>query len=57
MNDIQPYQLKPEGTLQKEDDSKWLGNYNSLQSRERRCDVSAFQFSPSRLRMWLPVQP
>jgi len=24
MNDIQPYQFEPEGTLQEKDDSKWL---------------------------------
>ena len=56
MNDIQPYQFEPEGTLQKEDDSKWLiltlnRNYNPCQSRERPCDVRAFQFYPSRLRI------
>jgi len=32
-------------------------NYNPRQYRERPCDVRAFQFSPSRLRIWLPVQP
>ena len=32
-------------------------NYNQRQSRERSYDVRAFQFSPSRLRIWLPVQP
>ena len=31
-------------------------NYNPRQSRYHRCDVGAFQFSPSRLRIWLPVQ-
>ena len=24
MNDTEPYQFEPEGTLQEEDDSKWL---------------------------------
>jgi len=32
-------------------------NYNPCQSRECRCDVRAFEFSPCRLRIWLPVQP
>ena len=30
-------------------------NYNPRQYRDRRCDVRAFQFSPSHLRIWLPV--
>ena len=59
MNDIQPYQFEPEGTLQEVDDSKWLRNYakrnyNPGQYRDRQCVVRAFQFSPSRLRIWLP---
>ena len=32
-------------------------NHNPHQSRECRCDVRAFNFSPSRLRIWLPMQP
>ena len=32
-------------------------NYNPRQSRDRPCDVRAIQVSPSRLRIWLPVQP
>ena len=32
-------------------------NYNLHQSREHLCDIRAFQFSPSHLRIWLPVQP
>ena len=31
--------------------------YNPRKSRERRCDVRAFLFASSRLRIWLPVQP
>jgi len=31
-------------------------NYNPRQSREHPCDVRAFQFSPSCLRIWLLVQ-
>ena len=49
MNDIQPYQFEPEGTLQEEDDSKWLRNLCSREtiiciSPECPCDVRAFQF-------------
>ena len=32
-------------------------NYNSRQSRDHPQAVRAFAFSPSRLRIWLPVQP
>jgi len=32
-------------------------NYYPYQSREDSCDVIAFEFSLSRLRIWLPVQP
>jgi len=30
---------------------------NPCDSRERLCDVRAFQFSPSLLQIWLPVEP
>ena len=49
-----PYQFEPEGNLPEEDDLKPIKrNYNQRQSRERSCDVRAFKFSPSRLRIWL----
>jgi len=44
MNDIQPYRFEPEGTLEEEDDSKWLSNYNPCQSKEGSYDVRAFEF-------------
>ena len=32
INDIQPNQFEPEGTLQEEDDSQWLRNYRSRET-------------------------
>ena len=49
MNNIQPYQFDPEGTLQEEDDSKWLRNQSSRETIIRVsleiADVTSEHFS------------
>ena len=70
MTDIQLYQSEPEERLQDEFDSDCFEESGIIEERARRTDntnwclctaglgdIRAFDFSPSCLQIWYPVQP